>query len=526
MPPTIRRPNLEAILAQPWALLPSTLSRIADWTRQAPTLAHVDASAVVALDGPHEGATRVGTVSVLPVYGVIEHRSDWMMEMFGGVSVEGLRESLRAELNDPAVKAVVLDIDSPGGSIAGVTELAAEIRGARGGTKPIVAVANTLAASAAYWLASQADELVVTPSGHVGAIGIYAIHRDVSRMLDEMGMKMTIISAGEHKTEANEYEPLSDDARADIQGRVDAAYGQFVADVAAGRRVAADQVEEGYGGGRVLTAKKAKAAGMVDRVETLAQTVQRLGRAGGARRAISAASLAIELEASAIGRHKTATSEESWDGAANEGRLPSPMPVVKARAAYAWLDDERIEDGEIVKDACAFIHHEVSGDGDPGAANMTACSTGIGILNGGRGGGPGARWWDDRSGIHRHLAGHLTDADREAPPLTGEAPFTERLAATATEAVALVEHARERARLRAKEGRPAFSTATERSLRTIREAIDELLVPDDPVASAPTAEPGEPAPAGPSTPLGAAPIPARFRTRKDWMRYLETSMHR
>ena len=189
---------------------------------------------------------------MIPVYGVIEHRSDWMMEMFGGVSVDGLREALRAELDDPAVRAVVLDIDSPGGSIAGVTELAAEIRAARGGAKPIVAVANTLAASAAYWLASQADQVSVTPSGHVGSIGVYAIHQDVSKMMDEMGVTMTIISAGEHKTEGNEFEPLSDEARADIQARVDASYQQFLSDVAEGRKVTTGQVEADYGGGRVL----------------------------------------------------------------------------------------------------------------------------------------------------------------------------------------------------------------------------------------------------------------------------------
>jgi ClpP class serine protease len=192
----MRRPNAQTLYESPWAILPSTLSRIVDWGQSA----SVDASKVVALDGPHDGATRLGTVSILPVYGVIEHRSDWMLEMFGGVSVDGLRESLRAELNDPSVKAVVLDIDSPGGTVAGVTELAAEIRGARGGAKPIIAVANTLAASAAYWLASQADELVVTPSGHVGAIGIYTVHQEGSRMLDEMGITTTIVSAGEHKT--------------------------------------------------------------------------------------------------------------------------------------------------------------------------------------------------------------------------------------------------------------------------------------------------------------------------------------
>lgn len=117
----------------------------------------------------------------------------------------------------------------------------------------------------------------------------------------------------------------------------------------------------------------------------------------------------------AVGAHDTATSEEDWDGPANEERLPSPMAVATARDAYAWIDDDRIEDDELVKDAARFIHHEVSADGSPGAANLTACSTGIGILNGGRGGTtiPSG----DVQGVYDHLAAHLRDADREPPPL-------------------------------------------------------------------------------------------------------------
>lgn len=120
----------------------------------------------------------------------------------------------------------------------------------------------------------------------------------------------------------------------------------------------------------------------------------------------------------AVAPHSTGTSDTEWDGPANEQRLPSPMSVDTARNAYAWIDDDRIEDGEIVKDACSFIHHEVGADGRPGAANLTACSSGIGILNGGRGGTniPDA----DRQGVYDHLAAHLRDADREPPPLQAQ----------------------------------------------------------------------------------------------------------
>lgn len=121
------------------------------------------------------------------------------------------------------------------------------------------------------------------------------------------------------------------------------------------------------------------------------------------------------LTAAAIGAHSTDTSTGSWDGPANEKRLPSPMPEATARAGYAWLDEGAVTDGQLTKQAARYLHHEISPDGTPGPANLTACSTGIGVLNGGRGGTiipP-----DGKRGVWEHLAGHLRDADREPPPL-------------------------------------------------------------------------------------------------------------
>lgn len=115
----------------------------------------------------------------------------------------------------------------------------------------------------------------------------------------------------------------------------------------------------------------------------------------------------------AVGSHDTATTGGEWDGPANEKRLPSPMPVATARAAYAWVDTAAVEDGMVPKVGGRFIHHQVSEDGSPGAANTTACSTGIGVLHGGRGGTtiPDA----DRRGVYNHLAAHLRDAGMEPP---------------------------------------------------------------------------------------------------------------
>lgn len=120
--------------------------------------------------------------------------------------------------------------------------------------------------------------------------------------------------------------------------------------------------------------------------------------------------------------HHTETSGSSWDGPANEAQLSSDASASILRKAFAWIDPDK--DAE-TKAAYRFIHHEVSGDGDPGAANLIACSTGIGVLNGGRGGTtiPDT----DRAGVYAHLAAHLKDAGKEPPELkTAELPVERR----------------------------------------------------------------------------------------------------
>lgn len=119
--------------------------------------------------------------------------------------------------------------------------------------------------------------------------------------------------------------------------------------------------------------------------------------------------------AAAVSPHSTETSDGPWNGPAAEKALPSPMPVATARAAYAYIDDGAIKDGQVPKTGARFIHHEVSADGTPGPANVKACQSGIGVLNGGRGGTtvPG----NGQQGVYDHLAAHLRDAGLEAPPM-------------------------------------------------------------------------------------------------------------
>ncbi|WP_261334877.1 S49 family peptidase [Rhizobium leguminosarum] len=228
-----------------------------------------------AANGPTSNGGTV--IAVISVFGIIAQHAPQVDDISGpgGTSTERLSDSLKKAVADPSVSSVVLNIDSPGGSVHGVQALAAEIYKARE-QKPIIAQVNSLAASAAYWIASSASEIVVTPGGLVGSIGVYTLHQDVSKAVDRAGLKFTFISAGKYKVEGNAFQPLSDDASKASQGRVDSYYRDFTGDVARGRKVPVDQVRSGFGEGRVVKDHDAVKAKMADRVGTLDSTIKGL----------------------------------------------------------------------------------------------------------------------------------------------------------------------------------------------------------------------------------------------------------
>jgi signal peptide peptidase SppA len=269
---------LRAICETPWAILPEKLLEIEDLVRLHASgikLSDEEIRARIGAARQRAAAPPAGGIMVLPLYGTIAQRMNMIMAMSGGTSTELFGQAFRQAVADPAVGAIVLDVDSPGGSVFGVPELADVVYDARG-KKRVVAVANSWAASAAYWVASQADELVVTPSGEVGSIGVLAIHEDLSKMAEMMGVKVSYITAGKYKAEGNPFEPLDDDARDYIQRRVNDYHDMFVRTVARGRDVLQRDVRENFGQGRMVSAERAVSLRMADRVDTLEATIARL----------------------------------------------------------------------------------------------------------------------------------------------------------------------------------------------------------------------------------------------------------
>jgi signal peptide peptidase SppA len=198
--------------------------------------------------GPANGPTygTAGGVAVLPIVGILMPKASIFSDLSAATSMDSLRSSLRAALADERVSTILLDVDSPGGSVSGIAEAAAALRAARS-QKRVVAAVNPLAASAGYHLASQAGELVVTPSGTLGSIGVFGSHDDLSGAQAQAGIKTTLIHAGRHRVEESPYGPLSEEARAEVQRKVDAFYDVFVADVAKGRGVSEQTVAARHG---------------------------------------------------------------------------------------------------------------------------------------------------------------------------------------------------------------------------------------------------------------------------------------
>lgn len=214
-------------------------------------------------------AAQPGKIALIGVYGGLTPRGSWY-----GSSLSGIADAATRATNDPDIASAIVDIDSPGGTVAGTMEAAAAVADLAS-KKPCVACVNTLAASAAYWIASQASEIVMTPSADVGSIGAMIMHQDISGWLEQIGLKLTIIRSEQspNKNEAHPFAPLSDDARAFLQSRADAAGSDFIKAVASGRKVSQTKVRETFGQGRVFGAKEAMARGMADRVATFGQVV-------------------------------------------------------------------------------------------------------------------------------------------------------------------------------------------------------------------------------------------------------------
>jgi capsid assembly protease len=218
-----------------------------------------------------------GKIAIIPIHGTLVRRTSGLEAESGLASYTGIAAQLDAALASPEVAAILLDIDSPGGESGGVFDLADRIRAASQ-VKPVWAVANDMAFSAAYALASAATRVFVARTGGVGSIGVIAMHVDQSVKDAKDGVRYTAVFAGERKNDLNPHEPISDEAHAVLKAEVDRVYDLFVETVARHRGLDADAVRATEAG--LFFGSNAVAAGLADAVggfdDALTQLTQSL----------------------------------------------------------------------------------------------------------------------------------------------------------------------------------------------------------------------------------------------------------
>jgi capsid assembly protease len=269
------------ILTSPWAIVPEKLFEIQEIYATHLRGEKIDIKAVeAAINKPLENDPKpyqiMGDIALFQIHGVIAKRMNMFTQISGGISTQMLANDIMEAITDPDIKGIVLDVDSPGGTVDGTEDLANVIFNARG-RKPIVAWSDGMIASAAYWIASATDSVYIsgeTPT--IGSIGVVATHVDYSEYEKRQGIKTTEVYAGKYKRIASEYKPLSKEGRESIQDRVDYIYSLFVDAVARNRGTDPETVQQTMADGQLFMGQQAINAGLVDGVSTFDEILNRV----------------------------------------------------------------------------------------------------------------------------------------------------------------------------------------------------------------------------------------------------------
>jgi len=215
-------------------------------------------------------------IALIHITGIIAGTGN---EFDGVATPERVLSQLDQAIDDPTVHAILLRIDSPGGTVAASQEIAIEVARASE-EKPVVVSVGDVAASGAYMIASQADEIVASPTSAIGSIGVITQIPNVAGLLDKLGIEFTVLTAGEYKDAGSAFRSLTPTETALIQTEVDVAYEEFIRVVAEGRDMEEDEVRE-MATGFAWSALLAKDMGLVDKLGTYNDAVDRAAELGG-----------------------------------------------------------------------------------------------------------------------------------------------------------------------------------------------------------------------------------------------------
>lgn len=351
---------LSMMAGRPWAITPAGANALVRLAERLPTgteaLALHGAGAHELL-GPDSVALRLGQplegtrsatvrdgVAIIAIDGPIFPKADLLTEMSGATALSRVGADLQSAFDNPAVNSILLDIDSPGGAVSGVADIAASVRAMRGGAKPIIAFTQGMAASAAYWIASATDAIVMAPAAEVGSIGVVALaEHQVEPDRDGYRQREIVSSNAPSKRP----DVGSDDGVSEIRARLDDIEQVFIADVAVGRGVNAATVRDTFGRGGMVGGPDAIMLGMADRIMTFESLMAELadGRFKTTRGAIGNAPISKEA----------GMAESKTTPITGEANAPAPAPI----PAPITLDTLRARHPEMV----AALKHEGYAEG-------------------------------------------------------------------------------------------------------------------------------------------------------------------
>lgn len=296
-----------------------------------------------------------GNVGVIKIEGqLFAQAPNWAKHIFGITDYVDVNNALIEAAKDASIGAILLDVNSPGGAVSGVDDVAKLVKRIDTELKPVHAIAGGMMASAAYWISSGARHITAGPLSAVGSIGVLQIHREFSKADEKDGITTTVLRAGKYKALGNAVEPLSKEAREEIQSRLDYTYGMFMGHVADARGVPYQTADAKMGQGRVFLGEQAQEVGLIDGI-------------GGYAEALTAAEKVavktVDARKSLIHNHKSQKQEGSTHMGkkatltdADLAALASGVPVDQlpgAKAEDPPTEEPKAEDPPVVEDTPA-----------------------------------------------------------------------------------------------------------------------------------------------------------------------------
>lgn len=411
---------IRALVGEPWAISDAGRHQLAALALQA-----LQSKPLQPLQGTRQACVRDG-VAVVPVCGPLTSKASFFSMLFGGSDYESIAQDLTVAMGNDDVRAVLLDVDSPGGLVAGAHDVSQLIRGFRGKGKSIYAFVGGTCASAAYWITSACDKIIVSPTALVGNIGAFSSLMDDSELMAKLGLKWYDIANDQSPNKL--IDPAKPEDRARVKTWVTDQAAVFIGDVAAGRGRSSDEVEAKFGRGDLMVGATAQKAGLCDGIgdfeSVLAGLASESSSAGSSTVSRAQAPARSPLvprgsapKAAAVPFEGGKVIQGKWDASAAEKRIrawagvdgdkPTAEAWAKYRKAFAWYDGKNAESFGAYK----LPHHDVQGG--KLVVHQRGVEAAAGVVSGARGGAdiPAG----DLPGVRAHLGKHYAEWGGTAP---------------------------------------------------------------------------------------------------------------